>query len=297
MQKIRKKLHWFDLVLIVLLAGLFGYIWFQIEGKLNYNWRWEVIPYYMFRFDEEKGRWVANILVQGLITTIRISIYASILAVILGTILGLARCAKNLAVRMLARTYLEFLRNIPPLVVIFIFFFFLSEQLVVAFNIEGWARGIARQENNEIWVFFFGDMRRFPSMISGVIVLALFESAFVGEIVRAGIESVGRGQREAARSLGMSWYSETRYIILPQALRKVLPPLANQFISLIKDSSIISLISVQELTYKTTEIVSSSRMIFEAWITTAALYFVLCFSLSLLFRYLESSSKSEKAKA
>ena len=296
MQKIRKKLHWFDLVLIILLAGFFSYIWFQIEGKLKYNWRWEVIPYYMFRFDEEKGRWVANILIQGLITTIRISIYASVLAVVLGTILGLARCANNLAVRMLARTYLEFLRNIPPLVVIFIFFFFLSEQLVAAFNIEGWARGIARQENNEIWEFFFGDMRRFPSMISGVIVLALFESAFVGEIVRAGIESVDRGQREAARSLGMSWYSETRYIILPQALRKVLPPLANQFISLIKDSSIISLISVQELTYKTTEIVSSSRMIFEAWITTAALYFVLCFSLSLLFRYLESSSKSGVAK-
>ncbi|MDE0533827.1 MAG: amino acid ABC transporter permease [Albidovulum sp.] len=297
MQKIRKKLHWFDLVLIILLAGFFGYIWFQIEGKLKYNWRWEVIPYYMFRFDEEKGRWVANILVQGLITTIRISVYASILAVILGTVLGLARCAKNLAVRMIARTYLEFLRNIPPLVVIFIFFFFLSEQLVVAFNIEGWARGIARQENNEVWEFFFGDMRRFPSMISGVIVLALFESAFVGEIVRAGIESIDRGQREAARSLGMSWYSETRYIILPQALRRVLPPLANQFISLIKDSSIISLISVQELTYKTTEIVSSSRMIFEAWITTAGLYFALCFSLSLLFRYLESASKSDKAKA
>ena len=297
MKKIRKKLHWLDFVLIAALVGIFGYIWFQIEGKLNYNWRWEVIPYYMFRFDEEEGRWVSNILIHGLVTTIRISIYASVLAVILGTILGLARCANNLAIRMLARTYLEFLRNIPPLVVIFIFFFFLSEQLVAALNIEGWARGIARQENNDIWVFFFGDMRRFPSMISGVIVLALFESAFVGEIVRAGIESVDRGQREAARSLGMSWYAETRYIVLPQALRKVLPPLANQFISLIKDSSIISLISVQELTYKTTEIVSSSRMIFEAWITTAALYFILCFSLSLLFRYLESSSKLDKTKA
>lgn len=297
MQKIRKKLHWLDLVLILLLAGFFSYVWIQIEGKLNYNWRWEVIPYYMFRFDEENGRWVANILIQGLITTIRISVYASILAVVLGAILGLARCANNLAVRMLARTYLEFLRNIPPLVVIFIFFFFLSEQLVAAFNIEGWARGISRQEDNGIWEFFFGDMRRFPSLISGVIVLALFESAFVGEIVRAGIESVDRGQREAARSLGMSWLAETRYIILPQALRKVLPPLANQFISLIKDSSIISLISVQELTYKTTEIVASSRMIFEAWITTAALYFVLCFSLSLLFRYLESSSKTGSANA
>ena len=294
MIKRRKRLHWADFAILAVLLLFFGYIWFQIEGKLNYKWRWDIIPSYMFRFDEENGRWIANLLVQGLITTIRVSIYASILAVILGTILGIARCAENLAVRMLARTYLEFLRNIPPVVVIFIFFFFLSEQLISAFNIEGWARGIARQEDNWIWEIFFGDMRRFPSLISGVIVLALFESAFVGEIVRAGIQSIGRGQREAAQSLGMGWITELRYIILPQALKKVLPPLANQFISLVKDSSIISLISVQELTYKTVELVSTTRAIFEAWITTAALYFCICFSLSLLFRYLENSGKKRR---
>lgn len=295
MRNFLKKLHWFDYLLVVLLVVFFGYIWLQIEGKLNYKWRWEIIPNYLFRYDDERG-WVANVLVQGLVTTIRISIYASILAVILGTILGMARCAKSLTIRMLARTYLEFLRNIPPVVVIFIFFFFLSEQLVTALNIEGWARGIARQENNGIWEFFFGDMRRFPSVISGVIVLALFESAFVGEIVRAGIQSISRGQREAAQSLGMSWLDEMRFIIMPQALKKVLPPLANQFISLVKDSSIISLISVQELTYKTVELVSSTRAIFEAWITTAALYFGLCFSLSMLFRYLERPRKGQQAR-
>ena len=228
----------------------------------------------------------------GLITTIRISIYASILALILGIILGIARTVTNLTVRMLARTYLEFLRNIPPLVVIFIFYFFLSEQIIAAMNIEAWAYGVARQEDNGVWEFFFGDMRRFPSLISGVIVLALFESAFVGEIVRAGIESISRGQREAARSLGMSWLDETRFIVMPQALRKVLPPLANQFISLIKDSAIISLISVQDLTLKTVDLANSTAMIFEAWLTTAALYFTLCFSLSLFFRRLEARGKS-----
>ena len=173
------------------------------------------------------------------------------------------------------------------MVVIFIFFFFLSEQLISAFHIEGWARSIARSEDNAVWTFFFGDMRRFPALISGVIVLALFESAFVGEIVRAGIQSVDKGQHEAARSIGLSRVDELRFIVLPQALRKVLPPLANQFILLIKDSAIISLISVQELTFKTVELVASTRMIFEAWLTTAALYFVLCFSLSMLFRRLE----------
>ena len=171
--------------------------------------------------------------------------------------------------------------------VIFIFYFFLSEQIIAAFGIEGWARAIARSGESEVWEFFFGDMRRFPSLVSGVIVLALFESAFVGEIVRAGIQSVGRGQREAARSIGMGRIDEMRFIILPQAFRRVVPPLSNQFISLVKDSSIISLISVQELTYKTVELVASTRMIFEAWLTTAALYFILCFGLSMLFRRFE----------
>lgn len=290
MQTVRNRkfrLHWLDIVLLLGLGLVIALIWFRIEGALNYKWRWEIIPNYILRYHEEKQRWVPNLLLQGLITTIRVSLYASVLALVLGVVLGIARCSKNLAVRMLARTYLEVLRNIPPVVVVFIFFFFLSEQLVTAFNIEDWARAIARQENKDTWEFFFGDMRRFPSLISGVIVLALFESAFVGEIVRAGIQSVGKGQHEAAQSIGMTKPDQLRFIVLPQALKKVVPPMANQFIALIKDSSIISLISVQELTFKTVELVASTRAIFEAWLTTALLYFIICFGLSMLFRRLE----------
>ena len=283
-----KKLHWLDYLVLAVIMGFFGYIWWQIEGSLNYKWRWEQIPNYIMRYHTGREEWFANVLLQGLAATIRISIYASVLAVILGTILGVARCSANLTIRMLARTYLEFLRNIPPVVVVFIFFFFLSEQLIQALNIENWAREIARSEDKGVWEFFFGEMRRFPKLISGVIVLALFESAFVGEIVRAGIQSIEKGQREGARSIGMNHFQELRYIVLPQALKRVLPPLANQFITLIKDSAIISLISVQELTFKTVELVASTRLIFEAWITTAAFYFVLCFGLSLLFRKLEN---------
>jgi polar amino acid transport system permease protein len=284
-----KKLHWLDYLVLAVLVAFFGYIWLQIEGSLNYKWRWELIPNYIFRYHTGREEWFANLLMQGLITTVRVSIYASILALILGITLGIARCSANLTVRMLARTYLEFLRNIPPVVVVFVFFFFLSEQLIQALNIENWARTIARSENHGFWTFFFGDMRRFPSLISGVIVLALFESSFVGEIVRAGIQSIDRGQHEAARSIGMNRYQELRYIVLPQAMKRVLPPMANQFITLIKDSSIISLISVQELTFKTVELVSSTHMIFEAWLTTASFYFVLCFGLSMFFRKLEKS--------
>ncbi len=284
-----KKLTRYDWLILAILAGVSGYLAARIGGALNYDWRWELIPDYIIRYREDRNEWFANLLLQGLFATIRISIYASILAVILGTILGIARCAENLTVRMLARTYLELLRNIPPVVIIFIIFFFLSQQLIDALNMNAWARGIARSDAAPIWEFFFGDMRRFPSLISGVIVLAMFEAAFVGEIVRAGIQSVPKGQHEAARAIGMSRFQEMRYIIMPQALRKVVPPMANQFISLIKDSSIISLISVQELTYKTVELVASTRLIFEAWLTTAGFYFVLCFGLSLLFRRFEKS--------
>lgn len=291
MRKKARKLHWLDIALLIGIGLVVALVWFRIEGALNYKWRWEIIPNYILRYHEEKQRWVPNLLLQGLITTIRVSLYASVLALFLGLILGIARCSKNLAIRMLARTYLEVLRNIPPVVVVFIFFFFLSEQLVTAFNIEGWARSIARQENKDTWEFFFGDMRRFPSLISGVIVLALFESAFVGEIVRAGIQSVGKGQHEAAQSIGMTKPDQLRFIVLPQALKKVVPPMANQFIALIKDSSIISLISVQELTFKTVELVASTRAIFEAWITTAVLYFIICFGLSMLFRKLEKPNE------
>lgn len=286
-----QKMKWSDYVIAAVLIAFFGFIWYSIEGTLNYKWRWELIPSYIVGWHSGREEYFANLLLQGLVATIRISIYASILALILGTILGIARCSANLTVRMLARTYLEFLRNIPPVVVVFIFFFFLSQQLIDALDLARWSRNIARQEDIWLWEFFFGDMRRFPSLISGVIVLALFESAFVGEIVRAGIQSVPKGQREAARSIGMNRFQELRYIVLPQAMKKVVPPLANQFITLIKDSSIISLISVQELTYKTVELVASSRMIFEAWITTAAFYFVVCFGLSRLFARLEKKSE------
>jgi len=288
-----RRLTWLDAVLLVVVAAAIAWVGLRIQGTLNYEWRWGIIPNYLLRFDEENGRWVANLLLQGLVTTVRISLYASLLALPLGVAIGVARTVNNLTVRMLARTYVELLRNIPPVVVIFIFFFFLSEQLIVALNIEGWARGIAGGDSAGFWTFLFGDMRLFPSMISGVLVLALFESAFVGEIVRAGIESVGRGQREAASSLGMNRLDELRFIVLPQATRRMLPPLANQFIILVKDSSIISLISVQELTYKTVELVSSTRAIFEAWLTTAALYFGLCFCLSMLFRRLERGGRAE----
>ena len=179
------KLRWLDWLILVVLTGIISYVGIRIDGALNYDWRWELIPDYIVRYREDRQEWFANLLLQGLFATIRISIYASVLALVFGTLLGVARCSDNLAIQLLARTYLELLRNIPPVVIIFIFFFFLSQQLIDALNLNAWSRGIARSDAAPVWEFFFGDMRRFPSLISGVIVLAMFEAAFVGEIVRA----------------------------------------------------------------------------------------------------------------
>ncbi len=115
----------------------------------------------------------------------------------------------------------------------------------------------------------------------------MFEGAYVTEIVRAGIEAVPKGQWEAARALGMHPGQVMGEVVLPQAIQKMIPPLAGQFISLIKDSSLISLISIQEMTFTGTELAVSSGRVFEVWLTVAALYFLLCFGLSRLFRRLE----------
>ena len=117
--------------------------------------------------------------------------------------------------------------------------------------------------------------------------LAIFTGAYVAEIVRAGIQSVHRGQMEAARSLGLTYAQAMRRVILPQAMRRILPPLAGQFISLIKDSSLLGVISIRELTKASREVVSSSLQPFEIWIVCAVLYLVLTFTLSLFVQHLE----------
>jgi len=121
----------------------------------------------------------------------------------------------------------------------------------------------------------------------GVMALAIFTGAYTAEIVRAGIQSVHRGQMEAARSLGMNYAQAMRKVILPQAFRRILPPLAGQFISLVKDSSLLGVLSIRELTKASREVVSSSLQPFEIWIVCAILYLVLTFTLSMFVQYLE----------
>jgi polar amino acid transport system permease protein len=131
--------------------------------------------------------------------------------------------------------------------------------------------------------------------IAAVLTLALYEGAYITEIVRSGIQSIERGQWEAAYALGLSKLDQLRFVILPQAVRRVIPPLTGQFISTIKDSAIVSVISVPELTFQGMELMAATFMTFEIWITVTVLYFLLTFSCSLLARRVEVAMHKREA--
>ncbi len=212
-------------------------------------------------------KWRVGILLEGLWLTLKVSIIAIVFGILIGLFTGLARISSNPALKWSAITYIEMVRGSPLLVQIFIWYFVLGTLLN---NILG-KHGIG--QISALWF--------------GVAALAGFTGAYVAEMVRAGIQSIHRGQTEAARSLGMTYVKSMRYVILPQALRRILPPLAGQFISLIKDSSLLGIIAIRELTKATREVVTTSLQPFELWFVCALLYLVLTFSLSMLLQYLE----------
>jgi polar amino acid transport system permease protein len=275
-----------DAVIIVLVIALGVYVYWRIAYGLEYRGDWSVIPRFLVRRDAETGRPVANFLLIGLITTLKLSIWACLLATIAGFIMGMFRTSKNLFLRMVGRTYVELIRNLPPLVLIYIFYFFVVDQIMPLLGVEAFIR--SRPENvKAILAVLFAQESLFVQFVSGVFTIAFFEGAYITEIVRAGIESVERGQNEAAYSLGLSWFDKMRFIILPQAIRRVLPPLANEFINTIKYSSLASVVSIQELTYMGKQVQVATRFIFEPWITVAVMYLILTLSLSLAVSRLE----------
>ncbi|MBW1990443.1 MAG: amino acid ABC transporter permease, partial [Deltaproteobacteria bacterium] len=179
-------------------------------------------------------------------------------------------------------------RNTPPLVLVFIFYFFVSEQLFPSTGLEAAVRSLSPEVRGVI-TFLFAPPARLSAFLTAILTLALYEGAYITEIVRAGIQSVERGQWEAARALGLSPWQQVRYVVGPQALARTVPPLAGQFVSTIKDSAIVSVIAIAELTFQGQELMAATFLTFEVWITVLLLYFVLCFSLSLAARKLEAA--------
>jgi len=275
-----RSFHWLDAVLLALLFGAAGFVAYRITVHLNYTWNWSVLPQFLFRYDRETDRWVANYLIQGLLTTVRLTLWGSVLALIHGLCMALARTSRSLYWRLVARTYIELMRNLPPLVIVFLFYFFLADQLMPLLHLDTLATRVSPFWKQ--WLpLVLAPPEQLSAFCSALLTLAVFESAYVAEILRAGIESIGRPQRDAATALGLTHSQSLRHIILPQAVRRVLPPLAGQGISLIKDSAIVSVISIQELTYQGTQLMASTYLTIEVWLTIAALYFLLTFPCSL----------------
>lgn len=313
---------WSAAYFVILIAMVAGFV--LATSQITYTWRWSVVPSYFMvhetvelqaqiegdvssietdgktttitikaadgsseSYDAPQGdilvsemdmifpgdtiasyrQWQPGLLLLGMMTTIKVSIYAIIIGVILGIWGGVARISANPASRWLAYTYVELIRGTPLLVQIFIWYYIGSTLL------------------NQLLQQSLGF--EIPALWYGVLALATFTGAYVTEIVRSGIQSINLGQTEAARSLGMTHFQSLRYIIMPQAMRRILPPLAGQFISLIKDSSLLGIIAIRELTKATREAVTTSFASFELFFTCAFLYLIITFTLSLFVQYLE----------
>lgn len=308
-----EKLWPWKLLLAVILIVLSAGIWGSVQ-RIDYEWRWYRVPQYFFyesedplkipfdgiveKIAESNGNstvtllsetgekvdvvvetetikvseredlfegdtigyiheWTLGPLMTGLWTTMWISAVASIFALFIGVIAGMMKISRNFTVSTLAAIYVEIIRGTPLLV-----------QLFIAY-------------------FFFGTVFNLDRVVAGIGALALFAGAYVAEIVRAGIVAIPRGQMEAARSLGMSLPQAMRDIILPQAFKRILPPLSGQFISLIKDSSLVSVIAITDLTKSGREIITSTFATFEIWLVVAAMYLIVTSVLSQFVFYLE----------
>ncbi len=250
-----------DLATFVALVAIVTHGLLEGARNLGYHWQWYAVP----RFILETGE--AGLTAGPLLSGLALTLWIAALALPLSFVIGLSACLLSLSNsftgRLVARCYLETVRNTPLLIQIFVVYFVFAPLL---------------------------DMDRFWA---GVIALALFEGAYASEIMRAGIVSLPRGHWEAAYSLGLSTRQAYARVILPQALRRALPPLTGQTVALVKDSALLSIISIFELTFQAQKIVSDTFMTFEIWFTAAALYLIVTCTLSALSRALERRVRVE----
>ncbi len=278
-----------DAALLLMLAAGVAYVGWSAATTLRYNWNWSLIPGFLLRVDDT-GRLVPNLLLLGVFNTIRLAIWGMLGAAPIGLAVALMRLSNDRFMKLAGAIYVELVRNTPALVLLFILYFFVSAQITPLLGIDRAAATMGPLARGIVTVIA-SPPELLVGFVSGAICLALFEGAFIAEVLRAGILSVERGQWEAGSSLGLSRYQVLRLVVVPQAVSRSLPPLGNQFIALVKESAIVSIVSIQDLTFMANEVAVSSGRVFEVWITTSVLYFLICFSLSLLFARAEARAR------
>ena len=229
-------------------------VWRGVEN-LDYKWRWHRIPGYFLR--REDGEWIVGPLLEGLALTLQISALAALGALAFGVCAVGASFCNVRSLNIVARCYTALMRGTPLLVQLYLFY------------------------------FMFGNIFGLGRMSSGVLALALFEGAFAAEIIRAGVAAVPRGQTEAALVLNLRPAARWRRVILPQAAPLILPPLANLCVSLIKHSSIVTVIALGDLTNNARNLATATFYTFEIWFTVGALYVLLCLPAARLVAFAE----------
>ena len=272
-------------VLLCVGAGLYWLV-SRAGARLNYHWNWAAIPQFLAYTDPTDGRWHVGRLLSGFFATIRLSLWAGALALVLGTVAGLMRVSTRLFWRLCGGTYVLAVRNTPPLVLIFLFSYFLSGQLISSMGLDAAVQHMPEPLRGPAQLLF-GPIGQMPGFITAIITLGLIEGAYVAEIVRSGVESIESGQWDAAFALGFPRWRTLVSVILPQAFRRMLPPLTGQFVSTLKDSAIVSVISIPELTFQAQELISATYMAFEVWSLVFVMYLALGLPCSLAARALE----------
>jgi polar amino acid transport system permease protein len=216
---------------------------------------------------------ISDLIGRGISVTVYTTLVAFFVAMVLGLLAGLGRISHNVLIRNVATTYVEFIRGVPTLVLIF----------TLAFVIVPETAKFLGFGNNTI-----------SQNTRAIVALAVIYGAFLAEIFRAGIESIPNGQMEAARSLGMTYGQAMRYIVLPQAIRNISPALGNDFIAMLKDSSLVSVLAVRDITQQARLYAGSSFRFRETYLVLTFLYLTMTLTLSLILRWYERRIRTDE---
>jgi polar amino acid transport system permease protein len=248
-----------DIIAYLFIMIGIAYLILRGASEQGYFWQWYRVSQYLYSFQD--GTFTLGPLLEGLKITLHITWISMILTYIIGLATALLRLSDSIVGKAFARVYLEIARNTPLIVQLFFIYFVVAPVL-----------GIDR-------------------LFAAILTLSLFEGAYASEIYRSGIVSLPKGQWEACHSLGLTRFDSYRKVILPQAIRRVLPPLTSQTISLIKDSSLVSVIAVYEMTMQANAIVAETFLTFEIYFTIAGIYLFITIFLSQLVALLERRSR------
>ena len=246
----------------VLVFAIIGFLIWRGAAAMEYNWQWYRVEPFFYRVIDGEVIW--GPLMRGVMQTLKLASIAGVIAILIGFITAFARLSNSVSGRIIATTYLEAIRNTPLLVQLFLFYFVLAP----IFGID------------RFW--------------AGILCLAFFEGSFAAEIIRGGIQGVDKGQYEGADAIGLNVVDKYRFIVIPQSLPLILPPLTGLIISLIKHSAIVSVIAVEELTTMGLNLIADTFMAFEVWFLVAGIYLAVTVTLSIGVSLFERSLNKGK---